>query len=46
MVRYAWACLQSVTTYRVATGQGMVKEKTYKFREKSGNFILSQGKLN
>ena len=28
-----------------ATGQGMVKEKMFKFREKSGNFILSQEKL-
>jgi len=32
---------------RVATGQEMVREKKkfFKVREKSGNFILSQGKL-
>jgi len=32
---------------RVASGQEMVREKKFfKVREKSGTFILSQGKLN
>ena len=31
--------------FMVATGQEMVREKFFKVREKSVNFILSQGKL-
>ena len=32
-------------TLRVAASQEMVRKKFYKVGEKSGNFILSQGKL-
>ena len=43
-IHVSWASLKSVTTYGVAIGWEMVKEKTFKFREKSGYFILSQEK--